>query len=113
MVPEEGPHQQDSRGEIGSFNSEPMHAESSNDAALAVEELERFIDDSFKGFIGDQTTHEQKKRIAILQGAIRGRWGEPARHSTPELGGRHTRSQGPVRELPHVQSGILERKRAQ
>ena len=58
VVPEEGPHQQDSRGEIGLFNSQPMHAESSDDAALAVEELERFIDDSFRGFIGDQTTHE-------------------------------------------------------
>ena len=56
--------------------------------------MERFIDDSFRGFIEDQTTHVQDKRISILQGAIRGRCREPARHSTPELGGRHTRSQG-------------------
>ena len=28
VVPEEDPHQQDSSGEIGSFNSQPMHAES-------------------------------------------------------------------------------------
>ena len=100
VVPEEGPLQQDSRGQIVSSNSQPIHAESSDDAALALEELEQFIDESFRGFIGYQTIQEQGKKISILRGAIRGRCEEPARHSTPELGGRHTISQGPVWELP-------------
>ena len=79
----------------------------------SVEQLEQFIDDCFKGFLRKHADKKRGKPLSRLQNHILREEEGTTSYSTPENGGRHMRSQGPVRDLAHVQPKILERRGAQ
>ena len=101
-------------GDDGTSVSSPTVGDCSSEGSeQTVEQLEQFIDGSFKGFVREHADKERGKTLSRLQNHILREEEGPTRHSIPENGGRHTRSQGPVRDLVHVQPKILERPGAQ
>ena len=100
----------DTRG-LAISSSPSVKTSSFNESDCTLETLEQFIEESFRGFTGEQA-HEMQSRNCRLRQRQLGEGVGPKSHSTPEFIGRHTRSKGPVRDFEHVQPKILERKGA-
>ena len=99
----------DERGEERSEHSAGVAED--NVSGRTIMGLEEFIDESFKGFVGDSTSGERALRLeALTKGVGSPTGGGPNNHSTPRVEGKHTRSKGAVPELPYVQPRILKRQ---
>ena len=90
-----------------------------NTSGGTLEDLEGFIDDSFKGFVESGAISDNRitRLDALTKGGNLLSRGDThstlilgGKHSTPIMGVRQTRSMGAAPNLPNVQPRILERK---